>query len=97
MASVKAEQMTRVEGPLSNMGRLDCKDASLIAFSSLRQDADIFMTISDNEAIAAVATRAKYGIDTTPSGAASLAALKNLEPGANSRCLVIATEGPEGD
>ncbi len=97
MESVKAEQMTRVDGSVSNMGRLDCKDASLIAYLSLRQDADTFITVSDHDALAAVATLAKHGIASTPSGAASLAALKNLAPGMSSRCMFIVTEGPEGD
>jgi len=93
--SVKACRMTRVEGHLSNMGRLDCKDASLIAFMSLRYDADVFMTISDNEASAAAGILAELNLNTTPSGAASLAALKKMRPGADSRCLVIMTEGLE--
>jgi diaminopropionate ammonia-lyase len=35
------------------MGRLDCKDASLIAFEALRHDADLFITVSDEDAQAA--------------------------------------------
>lgn len=93
MESVKAGQLTRSEGPLSNMGRLDCKDASLIAFDSLRRDADSFITVSDEEAEAAVEIYALYGITTTPSGAAPLAALTLAAPGPQSRCLLIVSEG----
>lgn len=95
MASVKAGRLTRADGPLSNMGRLDCKDASLIAFSALRQDADIFMTVTDRQAGAAADMLARHGIATTPSGAAPLAGLRAMKPGPDSRCLLIASEGPE--
>jgi diaminopropionate ammonia-lyase len=102
MESIRAHQITRVEGPVSNMGRLDCKDASLIAFGSLKNDADFFVTISDDEAALAVSVLARYSINTTPSGAASFAALPrtnlhsaNLNLDEESRCLVFVTEGPE--
>ena len=96
MASIKAGRLTRADGPLSNMGRLDCKDASLLSFESLRGDADEFVTVSDDEADAAVEALARHGISTTPSGAAPLAALKALAPGADSRCLIIVSEGATG-
>ena len=95
LASVKAGELTRAEGPLSNMGRLDCKDASLIAFEALRRDADRFMTVTDEEASAAADMLAQEGIATTPSGAAPLAGLRAMRPGAESRCLLIVSEGPE--
>lgn len=96
MASVKAGKLTRADGPLSNMGRLDCKDASLLSFESLRLDADNFVTISDEEALAAVDLLAHHGISTTPSGAAPLAALKETAPGVESRCMIIVSEGATG-
>lgn len=97
LRSVEAGQLTGVEGPVSNMGRLDCKDASLIAFEALRRDADIFVTVSDAEAAAAADEIAAHGLSTTPSGAAGLAALRcrDLGLGATDRCLMIASEGPE--
>jgi len=97
LASIRAGALTRAEGPLSNMGRLDCKDASLLAYQSLRRDADSFVTVSDEEAAAAAATLAGQDLVTTPSGAAGFAALQAMRPGADSRCLVIVSEGPEGD
>ena len=97
LESVKAGELTRVEGPLSNMGRLDCKDASLICYRSLRSDADRFITISDDDASDAAALLTAHGIATTPSGAAGLAGLKAMQPGKESRCLIIVSEGPEGD
>jgi diaminopropionate ammonia-lyase len=94
--SVQKNCVTRVEGPVSNMGRLDCKDASLIAVQSLKIDADDFMTISDVAADAAVSLLSEYDIETTPSGAATIAALSEKGWNPESRCLVIVTEGLEG-
>lgn len=95
MESVRGGTLTRADGPESNMGRLDCKDASLISFQSLRHDADLFVTVSDDEALAAVDLLKQHGLPTTPSGAAALAALARLDLGGDSRCLLVATEGPE--
>ncbi|WP_282609314.1 diaminopropionate ammonia-lyase [Pelagibius sp. Alg239-R121] len=96
MESVKAGCLTRADGPLSNMGRLDCKDASLISFESLRRDADRFVTVTDAAALAAVKTLADHGVATTPSGAAPLAAIQEFAPGMDSRCLLIVSEGSTG-
>ena len=41
-------------------------------------------------------TMARHGIQTTPSGAASFAALRDLDLPADSRCLLVVSEGPEG-
>ncbi|MDD9877018.1 MAG: diaminopropionate ammonia-lyase [Magnetovibrio sp.] len=95
LESVKAGRMTRAEGPVSEMGRLDCKEASLIAFSALKDDADRFLLISEEEAAMAVEQLAGHNIRTTPRGAASFAALKKMAPGADSRCLAFVTEGLE--
>ncbi|UOM32594.1 diaminopropionate ammonia-lyase [Acuticoccus sp. I52.16.1] len=94
-ASVAAGRLTPVSGPHSDMGRLDCKDASLIAFEALRRDADAFVTVGDAAAAEAAADFARHGIRTTPSGAAGLAALKALDLPADARVLLIASEGPE--
>lgn len=97
LKSVQAGHLTRADGEDSNMGRLDCKDASLIAFKALQLDADSFVTISDAQASAAVDLFAEHGVATTPSGAAGLAALLAGSPGTEARCLLIVSEGPEGD
>ncbi len=91
--SVRAGALTRGEGGESLMGRLDCKDASLIAFEALRQDANIFVTVNEADAKLAVETYAKHGYRTTESGAASLAAFSQLNLSSDSRCLVATTEG----
>lgn len=93
LESVRAGRLRQAQGALSNMGRLDCKDASLIAFQSLAADADAFTTVTDEAAEAAVRLFAAHGIDTTPSGAASLAALTSESPGPDARCMIVATEG----
>lgn len=93
--SIEAGSLTPVDGPESNMARLDCKNASMIAFDSLNRDADVFLTISDIEAAKAVELAAQHGIGTTPSGAAGLAGLAALGLGARDRALIIITEGPE--
>jgi len=95
LKSVEAGELTRAGGPASNMGRLDCKDASLIAFEALRHDVDMFVTVTDEEAAEAAGLYARHGIATTPSGAAPLAALAQMKPGPDARCMLIATEGPE--
>ena len=96
--SYKLGHITTVSGPISSMGRLDCKEPSLIAFNILKELADDFVCVSDEEALTAANFLAKNKLATTPSGAAGLAAvLSNAKldiaiPG-NSTCLVIATEG----
>lgn len=97
MTSIKADRLTRAEGPVSNMGRLDCKEASLICYQSLRSDADTFVTVSDSDAASAADLLAAHDLATTPSGAAGLAAVKAMQPGTDSRCMVIVSEGPEGN
>lgn len=95
LQSIKAGTLTHADGPDSNMGRLDCKDASMIAFDSLRCDANAFLTISDHDADFASAMLDHHGVVTTPSGAAGLAGLLALAPGPDSRCLIIVSEGSE--
>lgn len=91
--SVRRGLMTTVEGPVSTMGRLDCKTPSLIAFEILNACADRFVTVSDAEADAAAQRAEKQGTPTTPSGAAGLAAaLKDAE--GKGPALVIISEGP---
>ena len=94
-ASAVAGHMVTVEGPVSIMGRLDCKTPSLLAFDILRMAADRFVTVSDAQAEAAAARAAVLGFATTPSGAAGLAG-RDAEAGAVARPLVILSEGSLG-
>ena len=90
--------LTSVTGPVSAMGRLDCKEPSLLAFEILQRLANRFVLVSEAEAESATSFLATNGIATTPSGAAGMAAILFAErldlPLANDAfCLAIATEG----
>lgn len=73
--SIKAGTLVETRGPESNMGRLDCKTASMIALAGLAHDADIFMTISDEDAVRAQELLEEADFATTPSGGAGVAGL----------------------
>lgn len=79
IASVKAGQPVVSQGPVSIMGRLDCKEPSLIALKGLARDADLFITLTEDEAIQGTRTAASNGLASTPSGAAGIAALLALD------------------
>ena len=72
--SVKAGRIVTVAGPVSNMGRLDCKTPSMLALDILKDCADEWVTVSDQQALDAVQQALEMGFSTTPSGAAGLAA-----------------------
>ena len=74
-ASIEAGKIVRAPGPVSAMGRLDCKEPSLLALDLLAREADVFMTIRESDAADAVSRVAQHGIDTSPSGVAGLAGL----------------------
>ena len=98
LESHKIGRATSVSGPISFMGRLDCKEPSLIAFDILKELADEFVCVSDDDALTAANFLAQNKLATTPSGAAGLAAILSNEKldisiPDNSTCLVIATEG----
>ncbi len=96
MASVQAGRAVEAPGPVSAMGRLDCKVPSLIALRGLARDADAFMTITEDEGFAGAQAAADHGFDSTPSGAAGLAgALAGPDLPGDARVLVILSEGPE--
>ena len=54
--------------------RAGFKAASLLAFDTLDRSAVHYLTISDDEAVAAVTDLANHGLHTTPSGGAGFAA-----------------------
>ena len=96
--SIRAGRAVTTEGPVSAMGRLDCKTPSLIALRGLARDADLFVTISEAEAAAVAALLEDHGLATTPSGAAGLASLLGeVDAGPDARVLAILSEGPEND
>lgn len=94
--SVKAGMVVDVEGPVSNMGRLDCKRASLLTFESLRQTADAFIQVSDEDAESSTNLLGRHGINSTPSGSAGLAGVikalaQDLMP-SDANCLIVVSE-----
>lgn len=102
LESIRAERPVRVTGPTSSMGRLDCKEPSLLALGELARGADFFVTVSDAQSEATVKLLQEHGINTTPSGAAGVSALHHAGSYRNelllseqSRVLAFITEGSE--
>lgn len=96
MASILAGHEVTARGPVSCMGRLDCKTPSLIALRGLSRDADEFVTLTEDEAKEGIARLEAYGLKTTPSGGAALATLMaGLDLDANARVLTFLSEGVE--
>lgn len=95
--SIRAGKLVETTGPVSSMGRLDCKTPSMIALAGLARDADQFVTITEEEAAEGIATLAAHGLITTPSGGAGLAALLAGIPGIgpNAHVIAILSEGAE--
>lgn len=98
--SIRAGGPVTARGPASIMGRLDCKTPSHLALGELARSADLFATISDDECERTVTLLGRHGIDTSPSGAAGVAALEHggvhrarLRIDAGSRVLAIVSEG----
>ncbi|MGI9390656.1 MAG: pyridoxal-phosphate dependent enzyme [Boseongicola sp.] len=102
MASVSAGKPVVATGPVSAMGRLDCKEPSLIALKGLARDCDFCVTITEDEGAAGSAACESFGMPTTPSGAAGMSAVLaasqlrgEMGLDAESRVLTILSEGPE--
>jgi diaminopropionate ammonia-lyase len=90
--SVKHGSILTVDGPVSDMGRLDCKTPSLLAFDILSEAADEFSIITEEQALDAVQLSDSIGLKTSPSGAAGLAGLLS-NPVENASPLIFITEG----
>lgn len=94
--SHRAGKLVTVDGNVSDMGRLDCKAASLIAWHVLEDSGVSYLSISDDEGIAAAMALTNLGIATTSSGAAGYGGLlKHLggaAPSGDIRPLVFVTE-----
>ncbi|MCW1950212.1 MAG: pyridoxal-phosphate dependent enzyme [Octadecabacter sp.] len=95
--SMRAGAIVTTSGPVSEMGRLDCKTPSMIALAGLARDANVFLTITEEDAAHAVRVLADHGLTTTPSGGAGFAAaMVGLDGmGPDARVLVILSEGAE--
>lgn len=101
--SIAEGKPTEGGGPVSNMGRLDCKMPSLIALKGLARDANDFVLLTEAEAEAGADAVMTAGWPSTASGAAGVAALlgvsgqqrQGLELAEDARVLCILSEGPE--
>ncbi|MCK7612451.1 pyridoxal-phosphate dependent enzyme [Roseibium sediminicola] len=101
-ASIAAGEPVTAPGPVSIMGRLDCKEPSHLALKYLAREADYFVTISDTEAAETVDWLAGHDLATTASGAAGISAVHHagslrdaLNLTGQSRVLCYLSEGPE--
>ena len=90
--SIEHGKILTVEGPVSEMGRLDCKTPSLLAFDILTEAANEFCLITEEQAQNAARLSNEMGLTTSPSGAAGLAALL-ANPQKDASSLVFFTEG----
>ncbi|EEE38956.1 diaminopropionate ammonia-lyase [Rhodobacteraceae bacterium KLH11] len=99
-ASVEAGHCVFADGPDSIMGRLDCKEPSLIALNGLARDADLFLTLDDTTVAAQLPAMAEAGLETSASGGAGVAAVLDdtaraaLGISARDRVLCIVSEQP---
>lgn len=93
LESAKAGRPVQVSGPASSMGRLDCKEPSIIAYEILMKSDVEYITISDEEAAVAVDELAADGFTTTPSGAAGYAGLNKFNLPLDANPLIIISEG----
>lgn len=102
-ASIQAGVATITDGPVSNMGRLDCKEPSLAALAFLARAADAFVTCSDTEVSAQIEDLDVHNLATSPSGGAGMAALRlacaqgEFGLDQTSCALVILSEGQPED
>ena len=99
-ASITQRRVAFADGPVSNMGRLDCKEPSVLALKSLARDANAFLTIEDEDAANTVAMlRDAMTIHSTPSGVAGLtgATLPSspIALSSKDRVLCIVSEGAD--
>ena len=99
--SLAAGALVTANGDVSIMGRLDCKDASELAFKALSDDADFSMVISEDQAQATTDYLASKGYLSSPSGIAGISAIQHLTAedkavlgiDANSKILTFMSEG----
>jgi diaminopropionate ammonia-lyase len=105
LESVRRGCPVRVTGSASRLGRLDCKEPSLLAFDLLFHLADAFMLVSDADADDSARRLSAQGAPLSACGAAGAAGLiavcandaerQQLDLNANSRVLLIGTEAAD--
>ncbi|MFZ0872139.1 MAG: diaminopropionate ammonia-lyase [Rhodanobacter sp.] len=105
LESVRRGCPVRVKGSTTRLGRLDCKEPSLLAFDLLSRLADAFMLVSDADADDSARRLSAQGAPVSACGAAGAAGLiavcandaerQQLDLNANSRVLLIGTEAAD--
>jgi len=105
LESVRQGRFVRLTGGVTTLGRLDCKEPSLLALELLSRLADAFVLVSDAQADLAAARLAAQGAPVSPCGAAGAAGLfaacrdnswrTRLGLGDRSRVLLIGTEAAD--
>lgn len=100
--STRLGRAVRIQGGPTALGRLDCKEPSLLAFEVLSQLADAFVLVTDAEAETAAARLAEWDAPVSACGAAGAAALiatledpaarHRLGLDAGARVLLVGTE-----
>lgn len=73
--SIQQAQPVTTDGPVSCMGRLDCKAPSHVALAYLAKQADYFVTIDDEAVTGTLDLLEQSNLKTTSSGAAGISAL----------------------
>ena len=98
-ASIENGQPTQIKGPVSQMGRLDCKYPSVQAFHSLSKTANAFVTITEREAEVGSKLLSDNGLSISKSSSAGYVALRLLAKRAKfsldkkSKVLCVFSEG----
>lgn len=93
--SIEAGRPVRTDGPVSAMGRLDCKEPSHLALKYLAREADDFILVSEREGDDAAARLTDAGMATTPSGAGGFAGLCAVAS-PRMEAFVYVSEGADG-
>jgi len=89
--SIEAGRPVNAAGPVSIMGRLDCKEPSHLALKYLAREADAFVLVSEREGQDAAARLEDAGMETTPSGAGGFAGLCGMTA-PNMRAMIYVSE-----
>jgi diaminopropionate ammonia-lyase len=93
--SLRAGEPVEIPTPGTTMAGLNCARPSAVAWPILRDGLYGTVTVTDDQAAAAVRELASHGLAIGESGAAALAALSLLDLD-DQRVLLIASEGPTG-
>lgn len=98
--SINASCPVVSKGPVSIMGRLDCKEPSHLALKYLAKEADGFLTVTEDESRAAVEDLKAHDLSASPSAVAGYAGIlcagtnrEKLELTSESRVLIYLSEG----